>query len=103
MRAMMDNSRYLCVMIQTFKRYDLGDYEKITTCKSYSYRDLKYSHHQLQLQQVYLHLDLHREMGSVLITTKNITHKYSFACFYSKMRILILTTEDLCNAPIPRV
>jgi len=53
-------------------------------CKLCSYGDPKFSHPQLQLQQAYLHSDLHQERGSLLITTENTIHKHSFACFYSK-------------------
>ena len=51
-----------------------GQLRGITKCKSCSYGDPKFSHPQLQLQQIYLDLDLHRKRGSLLITTKNTTH-----------------------------
>jgi len=84
MRVVMDGGGYLCVIIPTIKRRDLGGYKKVTTCKSCSYRDLKFLHPQWQLQQVYLHLDLHRERGLFLITTENTTRKHDFVCFHSK-------------------
>ena len=75
----------LCVIIPTIKRDDLGGYEEITTCKSCSYEDPKFLHPQLQLQQVYLHIVLHGESGSLLITAENTTDKlskqeFSFLC-----------------------
>ena len=33
MRVVMDSDRYLYMAIPTIKRYDLGDYEEITTCQ----------------------------------------------------------------------
>ena len=43
MQTVTDNDRYLCIAIPTIKQRDLGGYEKITPCKSYSYEDLKLS------------------------------------------------------------
>jgi len=76
MRAVIDNDRYLCVMIPTIKRRNLSDYEKIT-CKSCSYGDSEFSCLQLQLQQVYIHLNLDWEKSSLLVTTENTTQVFS--------------------------
>ena len=77
MRAVVHSEKYLCVTVPTIKGRDLDDYEEITKCKSCSYVDLEFSHPQLQLQHVYIHLDLDWEKSSLLITTENATHKYS--------------------------
>jgi len=42
MQTVTDNDRF-CITIPTIKQRDLGGYEKITACKSYSYEDLKLS------------------------------------------------------------
>jgi len=73
MRVVMDGSEYPYVIIPIIKRPDLGGYKKISTCKLWSYGYLKFSHPQLQLQQVYLYLDLYGQKGSLLNTTENIT------------------------------
>ena len=49
MWVVMNSGRYLCVTIPTIKRRDLSGYEKITTCKSYRYRDPEFLRPQLQL------------------------------------------------------
>jgi len=41
------------------------------------YRNLHYLHPHQQPRQIYIHLLLRQEGGSLLITTKNTTHKYS--------------------------
>ena len=61
MRVVVDGDKYLCMIMPTIKQRDLGGYEKITTCKSRSCGDPKYSYHQLWLHRVYVYLDLYRE------------------------------------------
>jgi len=50
MRPVMSGGAYLCVIISTIMQSNLDSYEKITTCKSCSYGDPKFSHPQLHLQ-----------------------------------------------------
>ena len=78
----MDNGRYLCMAIPTIKRRDLNGYEKITTCKLCSYGDPKYLHHPLQLQHIYLHIDLHREG----FTSNDLQNHYT-SIFFSLVSI----------------
>jgi len=96
MRAVMDSDGYLCVMIPTIKRCGLGSYEEIIMCKSCNYGDPEFSRPQLQLQQIYIHLDLNWEKNSFLITTGNITHNYSLL---SSSKDTILTSEGFRPAP----
>ena len=42
MRAVIDSAGYFYMAITTIQWCDPGDYEKLITCKSYSYADLKY-------------------------------------------------------------
>ena len=85
-------------MIPTIKLCDLGGYEKITTCKSCSYGDSKYLHHQLQLQRVYLH-SISMEKGASFRLPQKTLHTSTLMLTLLQMRILILTPEGL--RPVP--
>jgi len=62
----MNSSRYICISIPTIRRSNLNNYEKIATCKSYNYENLKYLRHQSQRHIVFIHLEVHREKRETL-------------------------------------
>ena len=74
MRVVIDSGRYLCMIILLIKRRDLNDYKEIITYRS-AVAEIQNTRCILTASQIFIHL-LHREGGSLLITTENTTHKY---------------------------